>query len=54
MAASKEKKLLSESNLGSPVYATPVVANGVLYVASNSHLYAFHDAARAALARDGR
>jgi len=39
--ASKEKKLLSETNLGAPVYSTPVVANGVLYVASNSHLFAF-------------
>ena len=40
-AASKEKKVLSEVNLGAPVYSTPVVANGVLYIASNSHLFAF-------------
>ncbi len=40
-AASKEKKLVSETNLGAPVYSTPVVANGVLYVASNTHLFAF-------------
>ncbi|HEY5910029.1 MAG TPA: PQQ-binding-like beta-propeller repeat protein [Verrucomicrobiae bacterium] len=40
-AASKEKKLLSLTNLGAPVYSTPVVANGVLYVASNTHLFAF-------------
>lgn len=40
-AASKEKKLLTEINLGAPVYSTPVVANGVLYVASNTHLFAF-------------
>jgi outer membrane protein assembly factor BamB len=40
-AASKEKKLLSEVNLGAPAYSTPVVANGVLYIASNSHLFAF-------------
>jgi outer membrane protein assembly factor BamB len=56
-AASKEKKILSTvkidgrdqdgPNLGAPVYSTPVVANGVLYIASNTHLYAFHDAARA-------
>jgi outer membrane protein assembly factor BamB len=39
--ATKEKKLLNEINLGAPVYSTPVVANGVLYVASNSHLFAF-------------
>lgn len=47
LAASKEKKLLSETNLGAPVYSTPIVANGVIYVASNTHLYAFHDEARA-------
>ncbi|MSU63924.1 MAG: pyrrolo-quinoline quinone [Pedosphaera sp.] len=47
MAATKEKKVLSETNLGAPVYSTPVVANGVLYIASNSHLYAFHDSTRA-------
>ena len=40
-AASKEKKLLSMTNLGAPVYSTPVVANGVLYVHSNTHLFAF-------------
>ncbi len=39
-AAAKEKKLLSTTNLGAPVYSTPVVANGVLYVASNTHLFA--------------
>jgi outer membrane protein assembly factor BamB len=44
-AASKEKKLLSETNLGAPVYSTPVVANGVLYVASNRHLFAFEGSA---------
>jgi outer membrane protein assembly factor BamB len=47
LAATKEKKALSETNLGAPVYSTPIVAKGVIYVASNTHLYAFHDAARA-------
>jgi hypothetical protein len=47
MAASKEKKVLSETNLGAPVYSTPIVANGVVYIASNTHLYAFHDSAKA-------
>jgi outer membrane protein assembly factor BamB len=47
LAAAKEKKLLSETYLGAPVYSTPVVANGVIYVASNTHLYAFHDETRA-------
>jgi outer membrane protein assembly factor BamB len=45
LAAAREKKVLSETNLNSPVYSTPIVANGVIYVASNSHLYAFYDAA---------
>lgn len=43
MEASKEKKVISETNLYAPIYSTPVVANGVLYVASNTHLFAFHD-----------
>ena len=46
LAASKEKKVLSECNLGAPVYSTPVVANGTIYVASNTHLYAFGDTAK--------
>jgi hypothetical protein len=45
-AASKEKKLLSETNLGAPVYSTPVAANGVLYISSNSHLFAFRNPER--------
>jgi outer membrane protein assembly factor BamB len=52
LAAAKEKKVLSETNLNAPVYATPVVANGVLYLASNTHLYAFHDAAKAGTRTD--
>ncbi len=48
LAVAREKKLLSETNLNAPIYATPVVANGVIYVASNTHLYAFHDSAQAA------
>ena len=48
LAVSREKKVLSETNLGAPVYATPVVANGAIYIASNTHLYAFHDSARSA------
>ena len=62
LAASKEKKILSKMtergrevdgpNLGAPVYSTPVVANGVLYIASNTHLYAIHDEARAKAVSD--
>jgi outer membrane protein assembly factor BamB len=39
--ASKEKKILSTTNLGAPIYSTPVVADGILYVSSNTHLFAF-------------
>ena len=34
LAAGKEKKILSQINVGATIYATPVVANGTLYVAS--------------------
>ena len=44
--ASKEKKILSTTNLGAPIYSTPVVANGVLYVSSNTHLFAFQNTAK--------
>lgn len=46
LAASKEKKVISESNLNAPVYSTPIVVNGAIFVASNTHLYAFHDSAK--------
>jgi outer membrane protein assembly factor BamB len=52
LAAAKEKKVLSETNLGSPVYSTPVVANGAIYISSNTHLYVFHDSAQNPLAKD--
>ena len=51
-AASKEKKLISVTNLGAPVYSTPIVANGVLYVHSNTHLFAFTDQGRAGQMND--
>jgi outer membrane protein assembly factor BamB len=47
LAADKTRKVISETNLGAPVYSTPVVANGILYISSNTHLYAFYDEARA-------
>jgi len=52
LAATKEKKLLAESNLGSPIYSTPIVANGVMYVGTATHLYAIHDEAKAQLNAD--
>jgi outer membrane protein assembly factor BamB len=58
LAATKQKKLLSAinvdgremdgPNLGAPVYSTPVIANGVIYIASNYHLYAFADTSKGA------
>jgi outer membrane protein assembly factor BamB len=45
MVASKEKRILSETNLGAPIYSTPVAANGALYVTSNSHLFVFGNTA---------
>ncbi len=39
-AASKDKKLLSETSLDSPISSSPVAANGVLYVTTMTRLYA--------------
>ncbi len=36
----KEKKVVAKMNMGSSVYTTPTAANGVLYIATKSHLYA--------------
>ena len=36
----KEKKILSEFNVGNAVYTSPVVANNVLYIANRSTLFA--------------
>ncbi|MCD6048849.1 MAG: qheDH [Verrucomicrobia bacterium] len=47
LTATKEKKVLSECNLGAPVYSTPIIANGVLYISSNTHLFALEDTAKA-------
>lgn len=40
LAASKEKKVLSEIRLGSQIRSTPAVCDGVLYVASQQYLWA--------------
>ncbi len=39
-AASQQKQLLAEAQLGDPISATTTAANGVLYVATMRHLYA--------------
>ena len=36
----KEKKVVAKMHMGSSVYTTPTAANGVLYIATKSHLYA--------------
>lgn len=41
LAATKEKKLISETNLGGPIYGAPLAANGVLFIQTSSHLFAF-------------
>jgi outer membrane protein assembly factor BamB len=43
LAARREKKVISETSFGGPIYSTPVAANHVLYVATQTHLYAFED-----------
>ena len=40
LAADKTMKLISEVNLGAPVLSTPVIANGVIYIGSQTHLFA--------------
>lgn len=39
-ATGREKRLLSESQLGRPISATTTAANGTLYIATMTHLYA--------------
>jgi outer membrane protein assembly factor BamB len=52
LAATKEKKIISETNLGAAVYGTPIVANGVIYLQSNTHLFAFADPTKAGATKD--
>jgi len=40
LAATKEKKELGTVDFGGQVYSSPIVANGVLYVGTMTHLYA--------------
>ena len=41
LQAGKELKVISEPNIGSAVYSTPVAANGVLFIMNRQELYAF-------------
>jgi hypothetical protein len=47
-----EPVVISETNLGAAVYSTPVVANGVVYVGTQTHLFAFYDAAKSGARTD--
>jgi outer membrane protein assembly factor BamB len=51
LAVGREKKVINTINLGGPVYSTPVAANGVLYVATQSQLYAIQAGAAGATSR---
>lgn len=42
---SKEKEVISEQNIGTPVYTTPVVANGTLFIGTFNTLYAIEEGA---------
>ncbi|MEX2212541.1 MAG: PQQ-binding-like beta-propeller repeat protein [Phycisphaeraceae bacterium] len=43
-ALSKEKKLLAQNDMGESVCSTPIVADGVLYIATRTRLFAICDA----------
>ena len=45
-AADRQKKVLATIDLDSPVIATPVAANGTLYIATFKTLYAVSETAR--------
>jgi outer membrane protein assembly factor BamB len=40
LAASKEKKVIAQQNMGSAVYMTPVPAHGVLFLGNRNQLFA--------------
>ena len=40
LEAAKEKKVVAELNMGSSTYATPVPANGTLFIMNRNQLYA--------------
>src|SRR4029079_6237198 len=53
LAADKTKKVLSEVNVGAPVYSTAVVSNNTLFLASQTHLFAIGEGAKPAPAAAG-
>ncbi|MBP8261784.1 MAG: PQQ-binding-like beta-propeller repeat protein, partial [Verrucomicrobia bacterium] len=45
-ADSPEMTILSQVKLGEPIHASPIAANGVLYLATMTRLYAIQEAAQ--------
>ena len=43
LSAGPELKVLDKVNLHAPIHTTPAAANGVLYVATDTHLFAFEE-----------
>jgi len=43
LAATRKKMLLHEIEMDNAIYSTAIVANGVMYIATQSHLYAIAD-----------
>lgn len=41
LRAGPEREVLAEVEFGAPIYSSPIHANGVLYVATQEHLFAF-------------
>ena len=41
LKAGKEKEEIATVEFPTPIFSTPVVANGVLYIMTQSHLYAY-------------
>jgi len=54
LKAGRKMELLSETNLGNAVYTTPVVRDGVMYVASRTKLFAIQDGIPATKPAEGR
>jgi outer membrane protein assembly factor BamB len=46
MQAGREKKIIAENTMGSSVYATPVTANGVLFIMTRNELVAIQEGAQ--------
>ena len=45
-ASDKNFKMITEINMGAPVLSTPIVANGTLYVTTQTHLFAIAEGAK--------